>query len=200
MRNATQFVAVHHDYSSQQAAECIRVELGDLYAREPKPLLAEFLVTGAVTTDTLVTQLVVTGDVLTANGGVEHHEITLPVMLSPTEGAHVEPELRRELLLLEAARARRDALKRRCDGDFDGAAATLRQASHSLREASPGDEELVREAEELGDLAASFVAMNVSEADAKYMYHRAYNASSGRRKKDELIRRMKRKDEERPTP
>ncbi|HEX2167832.1 MAG TPA: VWA domain-containing protein [Longimicrobiales bacterium] len=42
---------------------------------------------------------------------------------------------------------------------------------------------------ELGALADTFAAHSVSEADQKYMYHRAYNSMTGRRKKDELIRR-----------
>jgi Ca-activated chloride channel family protein len=196
---AAQLVAVHHDYPSQQTAESIRVDLGDLYAREPKPLLAEFLVTVDVVEATPVAELIVSGDVLTTDGGVERQVITLPVTLSADEGARVEPDVRREMLLLEAARARRDALDRRERGDFDGAAASLRQLKHRLSAAAPDDAELQQEADELGTLADSFAAYSVSEADRKYMYQRSYNAMSGRRRKDELIRRMKRKQEEPPS-
>lgn len=191
--HATQLVAVHHDYPSQQTGEMIRVELGDLYAREPKPLLAEFLVSDAGDNETSgvtpVAELLIAADVLTADGGVERQVVTLPVTFSREAGAHVDPEVRREMLLLEAARVRRDALERRSRGDFDGAADSLRALKRTISAAAPDDVELLEEAEELGALADTFSAHAVSEADQKYMYHRAYNSMTGRRKKDELIRR-----------
>jgi Ca-activated chloride channel homolog len=196
---ATELVAVHHDYPSTRTAERIRVELGDLYAREPRPLLAEFLVTGAATGEVAVAELIVSGDVLMADGRIERQTITLPVMLG--EGAaHVEPEVRRELLLLETARARRDALELRERGDFDSAANLLGMARTKLRAAGLDDAELHEEEADLAGMEASLAAGIFVAEDAKYMYHRAYNASTGRRKKDELIRRTQRRREEPPKP
>src|SRR5690606_2308436 len=112
-------------------------------------------------------------------GGVERQTITLPVKMSAGAGAHVEPEVRREMLMLEAARVRRDALERRDRGDFDGAAGSLRELKRRLSEAAPHDAEIRLEADEIGMLAESFAEANVSLADQKYMYQRSYNAMSG---------------------
>jgi Ca-activated chloride channel homolog len=194
---AARLVAVHHDYPSSSDGTVLRVELGDLYAREPKPLLAEFLVASDVALPAAVAELVVSGDVLLEDGRVERQTITLPVTLSH-EAAHIEPEVRRELLLLETARARREALERRERGDFDGAADVLNVARTKLRSAGLDDAELIEEQHDLMQMEEAFAASTFMEADAKYMYHRAYNASTGRRKKDELIRRIKQKRNEEP--
>jgi Ca-activated chloride channel homolog len=194
---ATQLVAVHHDYPSSSQASTLRVELGDLYAREPKPLLAEFLVAGDVALPASVAELVVSGDVVLEDGRVERQVITLPVTLAD-EAAHVDPEVRRELLLLETARARRAALELRDRGDLGGAVSALRSARVMLSTSGFDDADI---AEETGDIVAmeqSLHAATFGEADAKYMYHRAYNASTGRRKKDELIRRKKQSRKEEP--
>ncbi|HEX2166980.1 MAG TPA: VWA domain-containing protein [Longimicrobiales bacterium] len=194
---AADLVAVHHDYPSSNDRGVLRVALGDLYAREPKPLLAEFLVGIDVELPAPVAELVVSGDVLLEDGRVERQTITLPVTLSH-EAAHIEPEVRRELLLLETARARREALERRERGDFDGAADVLNVARSKLREAGLDDAELMEEQEDLRLMEQSLASSTFMEADAKYMHQRAYNSSTGRRKKDELIRRMKPKREEEP--
>ena len=188
---AASITAVHHDYASHANGNTLCVELGDLYAREPKPLLAEFLVPDDATSS-LVAVLTVNADVLNADGSVEHQVITLPVHVDATEGARVEPEVRRELLLLEAARARRDAIELRERGDYDGAAVMLREVRDKLQANGIEDAELAEEAGDLDTIAASFALHDVSEADRKYMNQRAYNASTGRRMKDELIRRKPR--------
>jgi Ca-activated chloride channel homolog len=196
---AASLVAVHHDYPSTPNGNVLRCELGDIYAREPRPLLAEFLVPGDVVLPAVVAELVVSGDVVLEDGRVERQTITLPVMLSD-EAAHVEPEVRRELLLLETARARREALELRARGDFDGAADKLRSVRARLAAEGLSDAEIAEEENDLAAMQQSFVAASVTEADAKYMYQRAYNRGTGRSGKDALIRRSKRKTEEPPTP
>lgn len=188
---AAQLAAVHHDYPSTPTSAGLRIDMGDLYAREPKPLLAEFLVADDTAGETAVAELVITADVLTADGGVEHQTLRLPVTISAAEGARVEPELRRELLLLEVARARRSALECRERGDFAGAADKLREARQRMHAAGIDDDELREEASDLALMQDSMVAGSFAIADEKYMYQRAYNTSTGRRRKDELIRRMK---------
>jgi Ca-activated chloride channel homolog len=194
---AARLTAVHHDYPSSATEGGLRVELGDVYAREPKPLLAEMLVPGDVADAVLVAELVVSGDVLTADGGVERQVITLPVMVSAAEGARVEPELRKELLLLATARARREALERRERGDWDGAAGVLLQARAALSDAGLDDEVLREEAEDVAAMSRSFHDRSVTAADRKYLHQRAHNVARGRKGKDELIRRSR--PEEKPT-
>jgi Ca-activated chloride channel homolog len=195
---SARLVAVHHDYPTSVDGTSLRAELGDLYAREPKPLLAEFLLSGDVASDTLVAVLTVEADVLTPDGAVEHHVIRLPITVSAAEGARTEPEVRRELLLLEAAKARRDALELRERGEYDSAAKMLRALRDKLEALGVADSELQDEAADLDAVAASFAASHVSEADRKYMSHLAYNATTGRRMKDHLIRRTKPKKDDDP--
>jgi Ca-activated chloride channel homolog len=195
---AAQLTAVHHDYASSSTADGLRIELGDVYAREPKPLLVELLVAGAVAGELLIAELVVSADVVTAEGGVERHVITLPVMLSPTAGPHVEPEVRRELLLQAAAKARREALDRRAHGDYDGAAHVLFQAGAQLQAADMDDATIREEAEDVLAMSRSFARRSDTVADQKYMYQRAYNSSRGRKMKDELIRRSRKEEPPKP--
>jgi Ca-activated chloride channel family protein len=195
---AAQLAAIHHDYPSTATTGGLRIDLGDLYAREPRPLLAEFLVTDDAPGVIAVAELVITADVLTANGGVEHQTLRLPVTISADEGARVEPELRRELLLLEVARARRGALECRERGDYSGAAEKLREAGARMNAAGIDDGELREEASDLAVMQESMASGSFAVADEKYMYQRAYNTSMGRRRKDELIRRMEQKRKTEP--
>lgn len=193
---AVTLAAVHHDYPRTHSADGLRLELGDLYAREPKPLLVE-LVAGDVVSDTHLLTLVVAGDVLTASGDVEHQVITLPVTLTAGEVMHVEPDVRREMLLLAAAQARRTALELRENGDYTAAANLLRATGATLREAGLNDAELMEEAADITAMSEIAPAA-FTIADAKYMYQRAYTSTSGRRSKSNLIRR-RREEEEPPT-
>lgn len=140
-------------------------------------------------------ELVVTGDVLSADGGVEHQVVTIPVLFSTADGPRVEPEVRRELLLLAAAKARREALERQDRGDFDGAAQLLRETGAKLRALGVGDPELEEEAADVASMAARFSVRDVSAADRKYMAQRVYNSRTGRRMKDRLIQRQRPEEE-----
>jgi Ca-activated chloride channel homolog len=196
---AAQLVAVHHAYPTSIAGTSLRVELGDLYAREPKPLLAEFLLRDVAGTDSPVAVLTVEADVIAPDGSVTHQVIRLPVSVSAEEGARVDPDVRRELLLLEAAKARQDAVELRERGDYDGAAQALHAAREKLLACDMADAGLDEEAADLGGVAASLAAHDTSESHRKYLIQRTYNASTGRKSKDRLIRRQKpQKDEDPP--
>jgi len=187
--------AVRHQYPMTTLPNgACRLELGDLYAREPKSVLAEFFVpvlldaNGEVgdASDVRIAELVVTAHVLTDAGGVERRAVTFPVVSRLTAAGHAEPEVRKEILLLDAAKAREDALRMRDEGDFGGAATVLRQMSVMLACAAPaaaGEDAaaLHEQAADLADLAGRFGAEQVSELDAKYMAQRAYNAHRGKR-------------------
>jgi hypothetical protein len=124
--------------------------------------------------------------------------VRLPITVSTAEGARVEPEVRRELLLLEAARARRDAVALRDRGDYEGAAHMLRDVRSKLEAHGVADVELQEEAADLEGVAASFAAHDPAELHKKYLLQRSYNVSTGRRAKDQLIRRKKPKQDEEP--
>jgi Ca-activated chloride channel family protein len=190
-----QFVKVLHDYPSHTEGDALTLAVGDLYAREPRRILMEFLLPPETTTDkepgwkASVAQVVVRAHVLTPGGGVEAQEIVLPITLSPEEGGQVDSEVRKEILLLEAARARDEALEARGRGDFASGRAKLALAARKLR-TSGLDDGVVRE--ELADLDATaqrFEEESVSMADIKYMKQRAYSTHRSREESKKRFRR-----------
>ena len=193
--DAVTLTAVRHQYPLTALGDGgARLEVGDVYAREPQSVLAEFFVPALLDAncgvgdadEVRVAELMVVAHVLTEQGGVERQEITFPIVSRLTAAGHAEPEVRREMLLLDAARAREDALRMRDEGDLGGAAGVLRSVCRMMA-ASPAaygvalDDALAEQVSDLADLADRFVAEGVSEQDAKYMAQRAYNAHRGKR-------------------
>jgi len=184
-------VAVHHSFPSTDVDGGLRLELGDLYAREPRAVLVEFALDGPAGADELALgTLVIRADVLTPGGGVERREVTCPVRMVPGEGPRVEPEVRREMLLIQTARARETALTNERHGDFAAAADALRSVAYSVRESEVFlDDRLREEAEDLERMAARSIEGPMSLQDKKYLNQRAYEASRGKR---EAYKRVKR--------
>ena len=185
------FVQVVHQYPNHADGEALTLEVGDLYGREPRRIIMEFLLgpEAGIGTDADVATLSVVANVLTADGGVELHNISLPITLSPEEGGKVEPEVRREALLVEVARARQQALEARDDGDWERGHQILTEASEKAQ-AMGFDDDVVRE--EMADLAMSaesFEDRSVSMRDVKYMKQRMYSADRSKRREIERYRR-----------
>ena len=102
----------------------------------------------------------------------------------------------REMLLLDAAKAREDALRMRDEGDFGGAASMLRAMSMKMAIAPQqlGPEfamELREQAVDLEDVAKQFALSDVKEEDAKYLAQRAYNAHRSKRAYEAKLSRRK---------
>lgn len=188
---AVQLVAVHHRYPETALPAGVRLDVGDVYAREPKSLLVEFFVPGldggaAVA----IADVVVQAYVLTAGGGLERQEVRFPIAAPLDRAGRREPEVRREMLLLEAARAREAALAARERGDFDAGRASLASVAPMLLEEADGDAMLLAEAEDLQAMARQFERGSVSAADAKYLGQAVYNAH---RKKEAYAARLRRR-------
>ena len=193
--DAVTLTAVRHQYPMVSLGDGrARLEIGDVYAREPKVVLAEFFVPALLDAnggvgdagDVRVAELVVVAHVLTEQGGVERQEITFPIVSRLTAAGHAEPEVRREMLLLDTARAREEALRMRDEGDHLGAAGALRAVSAMVAAAPAAygvmlEDGLAEQVSDLADLADRFVGGEVSEEDAKYMAQRAYNAHRSKR-------------------
>lgn len=183
-------VKVLHEYPSHAAGNVLTLEVGDLYAREPRRILMAFLLppgsaaAGAVAD---VARLTVTAHVITGEGGVELHEITVPVTLSPEEGGKAEPDVRKEMLLVEAARRRQEALEARDRGDFASAAMSLRSLRAMAGDSAGADPVVREELRDMESMALSFDEQQVSAADIKYMKQRAY---SRHRSRGESVDRM----------
>ncbi len=200
---AVEHATVLHEYPRQHDDDgSLRLELGDLYALEPKSLLCEFLLTsdgGDAETD--VATLTVEGHVLLPNGGVEKRTVELPIRVSRAAGAVVEPEVRREALLLKAARAREAALEDRARGAFEDGARKLRSVAEKMAPHAAADDDVRDEMEDLRDLAERFDAEQVTAADAKYMHQRAYSRGTSKTAAMEAMRsaraveRKKRREE-----
>jgi Ca-activated chloride channel homolog len=179
---AAELAAVHHRYPSQTTADgALRLELGDLYAFEPRSLLSEFLISDDDAAEVDVATLTLEAHVLLAGGGVEKRTVTLPIRVSRAAAAVVNPDVRRELLLLEAAQAREAALEDRARRAFDDGARKLRRVAEKLAPHAGDDPELQDEVEDLRDMAERFDGEQVSMADAKWMYHRAYSHGQSKR-------------------
>lgn len=191
--SAARLIVIHHRYPSHSTQDGVRIELGDLYARTPRLLLAEFLVpVRDPDEEVAIAELTVTAHVLTDVGGVERQEIRLPIKASFSAGPKADPEVRRELLLQEAARARDEARKAQEEGDYDGASRRLAEVSAKLRTFGPADTQLQEEAEDLKQMAERFRTHQVTQADAKYLYQRSYAASTSRSGAADAISRVKR--------
>ena len=213
--------AIRHQYpTTTLGSGGARLELGDVYAREPRSVLVEFFVghpevipsegaersrgiatvsADGLADDTTIAHIALSAHVLTDAGGVELQEITFPVVANLTAEGHAEPEIRREMLLLDAAKAREDALRLRDEGDFGGAATVLREVSSALASApdalgTDAVAELRDQAHDLFDMASAFAAESVSEEDAKYLAQRAYNAHRGKRAYEAKLSRGSRRE------
>jgi Ca-activated chloride channel family protein len=176
------FVRVVHAYPSQAAGDVLTIEVGDLYAREPRRVLMEFLLRPGAWSGASadVARVTLTAHVLTEGGGVETHTIELPITLSPEEGGKAHPVVRREVLLLAATEAREAALDAQRRGDYRSGGAKLHEAVTRLEAAAPDDDELREELADLQAMEATFRQESVAEADVKYLKQRVYDTHRSR--------------------
>jgi Ca-activated chloride channel homolog len=137
---AVEHAKVLHRYPRQPTTDgSLRLELGDLYALEPKSLLMEFLISGDDGAEVDVATLTAEGYVLLPNGGVEKRVVKLPIRVVRSGAAVADPEVRREILLLEAARVREDALQDRARHASAEGAAKLRRVAERLAPSAASD-------------------------------------------------------------
>ncbi|HSM04618.1 MAG TPA: VWA domain-containing protein, partial [Longimicrobiales bacterium] len=196
-RDAVSVATVHHGYPAENAGDGrLRVAVGDLYAREPRELLADFLVPDGVlagegagsrgpadgSSAFPVADLVVEADVWSPDGSVERRRISLALTFSPEEGAVSHPEVERVFLLLQAARARREAVERGDRGDVAGSVRALRASAVQLQDLADTDLTAREEMRDLYKLAESMEDdTELSPMDRKYMRAKSQHYSRGRR-------------------
>ena len=185
------FVRVVHQYPNHSEADVLTIDVGDLYAREPRRVLMEFLLRpeASEAEEAEVAEVTLAAHVLTRGGGVELHTITLPITLSPEKGGRVDATVRKEIMLLEVAQAREAALEAQQRGDFRAGSALLSQAIVHLEAVAPGDAALTEELQDLRAMESTFRADEVSEGDVKYMKQRIYESHRSRDSAKERIRR-----------
>lgn len=194
-RDAVSLATVHHTYpSTVEPDDTLALFLGDLHAREPSEVLADFVVErGQGTPDGApvpVADVVVEADVWTEGGGFERRVLTLPITFDPSQGAVSHPEVTRVYTLLQAAQARRHAVERGDRGDIEGAAGALQEAV-AMMAACPVDDPGV--AQEMADLARMESTLreqrSMTEMDRKYMFAKERAYSQGRRSRGDRLER-----------
>jgi Ca-activated chloride channel homolog len=165
-----------------------RVALHDLYAGSPRALGLVFHVEdvrelGKVT----LGEVRVEADIITESG-IEHRTTVMPVLANLDGEDRVEPAVEQTFLRFQAARAREEAVRRADAGDFDGAAASLRDAVAALRTAPP-EAGLEEEVEDLRAEAARLEERRFDATDRKY--HQA-QAMAARDMKAHYARQVRR--------
>ncbi len=108
----------------------------------------------------------VEADVVTA-AGIEHRTTVMPVLANLDGEERVEPTVEQTFLRFQAARAREEAVRRADQGDFDGAAASLKDAVMAM-EAGPAGVGLEEEVEDLRAEAARLEERRFDATDRKY--------------------------------
>jgi hypothetical protein len=176
------FLRVLHTYPSREEGQTLVLSVGDLYPREPRRILAEFLIQPEVFEEgeegrvAEVARFGVTAHVLTEDGGVERQQIDIPVTLTAAAGGRADPEVRKEMIFIVAADAREKALEARERGDLADAVSHLRLASHQLQAAGLDDAEVREEIADLQNVADHIEVHGMKESDAKYLYQRSHDS------------------------
>lgn len=191
--STVQAVAVHHSYPRHDVEGALQLELGDLYAREPKLVLIELLVNTPAAGSIDIASLVLRGAVLREDGSIELQEVALPISTSIEDGPITNPEVRRELLLLEVAKLRTEVVADQQRGDYAEASRKLKEMSARLREAGMDDQAIGEEAADLEGMASHLDQRTWSLAETKYMAQRSYDASRAMKMKQDIISRAKRR-------
>ena len=197
--DAVQLVGVHHRYPTTETEDGLRVDLGDLYAREPKALLLEFFVPALGASDGAAVEIgtvSVLAYVLSEDGGLARQEVTFPIAAPLDRAGRQEPEVRREMLLLEAARAREAAVEARARGDYAAGRDALASMAPRMADLAASDSVVREEMVDLAAMAEQFAAREVSAADEKYLGQRAYNTYRKKEAYGEKLRRGKGADGE----
>lgn len=185
-----ELVGVLQDYPTQSGPAGLQLELGDLYAREPRVLILEFLVRGVSADHATLGALTVTADVVKEDGVIEHQMATFEIASALDAAGLTEPVIEREVLLTRAAKVRDEAARMREAGDAKGSSNLVKEAARTLAASAFAKEPEFRE--QVKDLRAE--AMRLKEAtadekDIKYMKQRAYNRMRGRGEADAKLRR-----------
>ena len=174
----------------------MRLELGDLYSREPKLVLLEFLVTSLAPDTIDIARLVLEGALIGADGSVKQQEIVIDLATSFADGPVSNAEVRREMLLLEAARVRQDVIREEQLGNYDVAYDKMLMMSEKLRAAGVNDVQVREEAADFELLSQQMQPGVWGMAETKYMFQRSYDSSRAMRSKTQHIARTKRKKPE----
>jgi Ca-activated chloride channel family protein len=165
-----------------------KVQLHDLYATSPRALGLVFHVEEVRDLGKVqLGEVRIEADLVTEDG-IEHRTTVMPVFANLDGEDRVEPTVEQTFLRFRAAKAREEAVRQADQGDFDSAAACLREAAVSLTNC--GAPEL---AEEIDDLQAEAGKMDQRCYDASDRKYQSARAMAGRDLKASYAQRVSRR-------
>ena len=139
-------------YNMHSDGKRVSFSLGDIYGNEVKTLLLELSIPALSDIgECEIARLHFEYDEI-SNGGSQHQVLGMPIVVnvvkqeSDNEG---NQEVRRSVLLLQAARARRDAVAAADKGEYDRASQILKLAANAIEDSQILHKELVEEHEVL---------------------------------------------------
>src|SRR3954451_6676858 len=180
-------VSFLQSYTIEATAEgAWRVALNDLYATAPRALGIVFHVEdvrelGKVS----LGEIRVEADVL-SEAGIEHRTMTMPVIANLDGEDRIEPVVEQTFLQFHSPRAREAAIRQADRGDFDGAAASLREAVSNLSVCAG----VPMIAEEMEDLAAEADRLDSRQYEAADRKYHGARAMANRDLKSEYARNV----------
>ena len=174
-----ELLGVLNEYPQVPVTGGVQLELGDAYAGETRRVVFAFHVPhlaalGPVSVAELVIRYVSVG------AQIAQHELRVPVLVnavSASEAAAVapDPEVREEVLVLKAARARDEAIRLADAGDHDAARRLLAERQDELREAG-----LATDADELMTDADLVAPSAYDSFSRKRLHYRSQQSRRGR--------------------
>jgi Ca-activated chloride channel family protein len=172
-----------------------RVALGDLYATSPRTLGLLFHVENVAELGKIeVARVRIEADVVTESG-IEHRTVTMPVMANLDGDDHIEPIVEQSFLRFATAKAREESIVRSDRGDFNGAAARLREAAAACAPYM-SDPNVADDVRDLTEQAMRLENREYTSTDRKY---NAALAMASMEDKVMYVRQVRRRREP-PTP
>ena len=186
-------VTILQSYPVETTAEGTwRIALNDLYATSPRALGMVFHVEDVRELGKVqLGEVRVEADVM-SEAGVEHRTIIMPVVANLDGEDRIEPAVEQTFLRFQSAKAREEAIRRADEGNFEGAAASLREAASGMA-ACPMAPEM---AEEMEDLEAEAVRLESHVYEARDRKYQAARAMANRELKADYARQVSRRSKE----
>jgi Ca-activated chloride channel family protein len=183
-----ELIAVLNEYPMTAAQGGVQIQIGDAYGGERRRLVFELRIPqlaqlGPANVASVVLRYVTIGDAIAA------HETTIPIIVNLVSAdeaavAELDHEVVDEVVVLQAARAKKEAIRLADEGRYDDARKTLQSAAEDLRKlapSSPRAAELTDEALRLEGHSAAMSASDYSPLDRKRMSSESWRRSRGRR-------------------
>jgi len=182
-----QVMGVLNEYPMVDGPCGVQIQLGDVYGGERRrvvfqlgiPQLAQL---GPATVAHVVLRYVTVGETIAA------HETTIPVVINLVSAdeaavADLDHEVVDEVVVLQAARAKKAAIRQADEGRYDDARRTLERAAADLRKLAPRSHraaELIEEAERLDGHMVAMSGPDYSSTVRKRMSSESWRRQRGR--------------------